>query len=154
MDKWIKIKKDYIVTGLSYRKLSEKYGLSSTAIANKSKKENWVEQKEQNLHKSCTKLIQKSTENDIDVVSKMQAEERTKYDEVQDKIDKLYSKSNPSMQNAEIYTRILERMQKLRYRANNVPDKIENTIKSGSLDGVEKDLNDMFNKHKDECASQ
>lgn len=59
---WPKIRNDYINGGGSYRALAEKYGVSATAIANKSRAENWKQAKEEQLHKTCTKLAQKTSD--------------------------------------------------------------------------------------------
>jgi len=43
---WLKIKMEYIQGEKSYRELVEEFGLSKTAIAEKSQKESWIKQKE------------------------------------------------------------------------------------------------------------
>lgn len=58
---WISIKNEYINTTISYRKLAEKYSVSLPTVAKKSKEENWIEHREQNLHKTCTEVIQKTS---------------------------------------------------------------------------------------------
>lgn len=67
---WHKIKHEYVTTDTSYRKLAAKYGVSSTAIAAKSKEEHWLEQREQYLHKTYTTSIEKSTQTDADRIAK------------------------------------------------------------------------------------
>lgn len=63
---WPKIRNDYINGGGSYRALAEKYGVSATAIANKAKTENWKQAKEEQLHKTCTKLAQKTSDSIVE----------------------------------------------------------------------------------------
>ena len=55
---WTAIKTEYVTTDTSYRKLSAKYGVSSTQIANHSKSEKWVEEKERFLADSYTKTLE------------------------------------------------------------------------------------------------
>ncbi|MCI8611044.1 MAG: hypothetical protein HFE66_03885 [Clostridiales bacterium] len=55
---WTAIKTEYVTTDTSYRKLSAKYGVSSTQIANHAKSEKWVEEKERFLAKSYTKTLE------------------------------------------------------------------------------------------------
>lgn len=54
---WNKIKTEYVTTDTSYRKLSLKYKITSTQIANHSKAEGWVEQRKQYLKKLMQKHL-------------------------------------------------------------------------------------------------
>ena len=63
---WIKIKNEYINGNISYRKLAEKYGISTTAICNRAKAEKWVDLKKKQLNKTCTKVIQKTADKIVD----------------------------------------------------------------------------------------
>lgn len=63
---WLKIKNEYINGGGSYRKLAEKYGVSVTAIANKAKVEQWLKLKDKQLNRTCTKVVQKTSEKIAD----------------------------------------------------------------------------------------
>lgn len=67
---WPKIMHEYVTTDTSYRKLAAKYGVSSTAIAAKSKEEHWLEQREQYLHKTYTTSIEQSAKTDADRIAK------------------------------------------------------------------------------------
>ena len=57
---WVSIKNEYVNTNTSYRKLAEKYHVSLPTVAKKSKEENWIEYRKQNLNNTCTKVIQKT----------------------------------------------------------------------------------------------
>lgn len=59
MEDWLKIETEYITTDTSYRKLAEKYGLHYNAIANRAKRENWVEKRNQFRIKTVTKTVDK-----------------------------------------------------------------------------------------------
>ncbi|MDD6236378.1 MAG: helix-turn-helix domain-containing protein, partial [Clostridiales bacterium] len=59
---WIKIKNDYINGRGSYRKLADKYGISATSIGKRARLEGWAEQREKQLHKSYTKVAQKTAD--------------------------------------------------------------------------------------------
>jgi hypothetical protein len=67
---WHKIKHEYVTTDTSFRKLAAKYGVSSTAIASRSKKEHWIEQREQYLHKTYTTIVEQSAKTDADRIAK------------------------------------------------------------------------------------
>jgi hypothetical protein len=54
---WNKIKTEYVTTDTSYRKLSLKYKITSTQIANHSKAEGWVAQRKQYLQKTYAKTL-------------------------------------------------------------------------------------------------
>ena len=56
---WQKAKTEYITTETSYRKLSEKYGVSVTAIGTRASAEGWVAEKEKYLNKTLTKTLNK-----------------------------------------------------------------------------------------------
>ena len=57
MADWQKIKSEYITTDTSYRKLAEKYGVHYNAIANRSKQEGWISQRNQHCDKTMTKTL-------------------------------------------------------------------------------------------------
>lgn len=57
MADWQSIKTEYITTDTSYRKLAQKYGVSYNAIGNRSRQENWQEQRDQHLTKTMTKTM-------------------------------------------------------------------------------------------------
>lgn len=68
---WKTIKTEYITDeSSSYRKLAEKYGVSLTAIVGRSKKENWVEEKQRFKNKTETKSLEKISEQQSDRVAK------------------------------------------------------------------------------------
>lgn len=59
---WLTIRNDYINGGGSYRKLSEKYGVSLRTIAKHAKDEDWQQQKADNLNSVAIAVQQKTTE--------------------------------------------------------------------------------------------
>ena len=59
---WLKIRNDYINGVGSYRELSKKYGVSTTAICKKSKAEGWLEQKEEQINDIATEIQRKTVE--------------------------------------------------------------------------------------------
>lgn len=67
MANWSKIKSEYITsTDTSYRKLSEKHGISYQAICRRSKDEGWIEQREQYMNNTVTKTINRISEKQVD----------------------------------------------------------------------------------------
>lgn len=75
---WAAIKTEYITTNTSYRKLAQKYGVSTTQICNVGKDEKWVEQREQFLNKTTAKTIEK--------ISQQEAARAAKIHSVADKL--------------------------------------------------------------------
>ena len=61
---WASIKTEYITTDTSYRKLAQKYGVSTTQICNVGRDEKWVEQREQYLNKTTAKTLEKISQQE------------------------------------------------------------------------------------------
>ena len=53
---WNSARRDYLAGGMSYRQLSEKYGMSQSAIWKRATKEGWKEAREQAANKSTKKV--------------------------------------------------------------------------------------------------
>ena len=66
MADWNKIKTEYITTDTSYRKLAEKYGVHYNAIANRSKQEGWISQRNQHCDKTMTKTLNAISDKQVD----------------------------------------------------------------------------------------
>lgn len=82
MADWQAIKTEYITTQTSYRKLAQKYGVSTTQICNVGRDEKWVELREQHLNKTVAKTLDK--------ISDKQADKMARIDKLTDKLlDKL-----------------------------------------------------------------
>lgn len=75
---WASIKTEYITTDTSYRKLAQKYGVSTTQICNVGRDEKWVEQREQYLNKTTAKTLEK--------ISQQEAARAAKIHSVADKL--------------------------------------------------------------------
>ena len=71
MADWKKIKTEYITTDTSYRKLAQKYGVSTTQICNVGRDEKWVEQREQYLNKTTAKTIEKISQQEANRAAKI-----------------------------------------------------------------------------------
>ena len=68
---WNAIQQEYIADeSTSYRKLSQKYGVSVDAIYKRAKKENWQEQRKQLKEKTITKSIEKISKDRAAAVKK------------------------------------------------------------------------------------
>lgn len=68
---WNVIKTEYITTDTSYRKLATKYHVSYTAICNKSRQENWVEQRNQFINKTVSKSINSISDKTADRLTRI-----------------------------------------------------------------------------------
>lgn len=71
MADWSAIKTEYITTDTSYRKLAQKYGVSTTQICNVGREEKWVEQREQFLNKTTAKTIEKISQQEANRAAKI-----------------------------------------------------------------------------------
>lgn len=71
MADWQAIKTEYITTDTSYRKLAQKYGVSTTQICNVGRNEKWVEQREQYLNKTTAKTIEKISQQEANRAAKI-----------------------------------------------------------------------------------
>ena len=71
MADWQAIKTEYITTKTSYRKLAQKYGVSTTQICNVGSDEKWVEQREQYLNKTTAKTIEKISQQEANRAAKI-----------------------------------------------------------------------------------
>ena len=82
MADWQAIKTEYITTDTSYRKLAQKYGVSTTQICSVGRDEGWVELRKQHLNKTVAKTLDK--------ISSKQADKMARIDKLTDKLlDKL-----------------------------------------------------------------
>ena len=74
---WVAIKNDYINGGGSYRKLAEKYGVNKDTIAQRAKAESWIEQRDIQIDKTQTKVIQETADaivqSEVDRVTRLLA---------------------------------------------------------------------------------
>lgn len=68
---WLAIKTEYITTETSYRKLAQKYGVSTTQICNVGREEGWVEQREQFLNKTTAKTLEKISQQEANRAAKI-----------------------------------------------------------------------------------
>ena len=57
MADWQAIKTEYITTDTSYRKLAQKYGVSTTQICNVGRDEGWVDLRERHLNRTVAKTV-------------------------------------------------------------------------------------------------
>ena len=71
MADWQAIKTEYITTDTSYRKLAQKYGVSTTQICNVGREEKWVEQREQYLNKTTAKTLEKISQQEANRAAKI-----------------------------------------------------------------------------------
>lgn len=71
MTDWNKISAEYITTGISYRKLAEKYGLDQATIARKAKKEDWVSKRQHHADKTQAEILSADIEQRTDRAAKL-----------------------------------------------------------------------------------
>lgn len=68
-----KLKKEYIKGGVSYRQLSEKYGVSISALKRLGAKEHWGELRDQVAAETSQKLVDSISEKNADVGARLYA---------------------------------------------------------------------------------
>ena len=68
---WSPVKSEYISSKISYRDLAKKYNISMRTLADKAKKEKWVELRERNQDKIVTKMIATEARKQIDRYTRM-----------------------------------------------------------------------------------
>lgn len=68
---WNAIKTEYITTDTSHRRLSEKYGVSATAISLRSSAEGWVGLKEQFLSDTLAKTLDAESDKEAKRLSRI-----------------------------------------------------------------------------------
>lgn len=86
---WQAIKTEYITTDTSYRKLAAKYGVSYTAIGDKSRKEGWVEKRQQFLNDTISKTIANAGKKQVDRMKRIQDVSDRLLDKIEKAVDEL-----------------------------------------------------------------
>ena len=114
---WLKIKNDYINGGGSYRKLAEKYGVSTRSIAVHSKAENWPELKAEQENITSTKVLQETA--DVIVQKEVKRVERllSISDKMIDKIERAVEELDLAQVTNKTKTKVIE------YKNGKRPDK-------------------------------
>ena len=69
---WRKIKREYITTDTSYRKLCEKYGVNRRTLEDRASKEGWVELRRQRRGKAVAKIIDSCADREAESVRRLQ----------------------------------------------------------------------------------
>lgn len=93
---WIKLRNEYINGKASYRELAQKYGVSARQIANRGKKENWVQRRKEKCSKISAKLQQKTEE-------KILSKEAARLDRILSLSDRLADLLERAMEEADQY---------------------------------------------------
>lgn len=68
---WKKIKTEYVTGRCSYKDLSQKYGVGTTAIYERSRKERWVEARKKHRERAVNKAIRKAEDREAERLSKI-----------------------------------------------------------------------------------
>jgi hypothetical protein len=94
---WAKIKKEYISGNISQQALCKKYGISTSQIAEKSKKENWVKQREAFRDAKTVREIQAAADKEIDRYKRMLSVTDKLLQKIEEQIDNFDGEISPSM---------------------------------------------------------
>ena len=65
---WVKIKTEYVTTGISQRELANKYNLSLSGISKRAKAEDWVKRRQSYQNRRASKVERKVIERDAEKV--------------------------------------------------------------------------------------
>lgn len=114
---WLAIRNDYINGGGSYRKLAEKYGVPFGSLRSRAEKENWPEQKKEQLHKISTKTAQKTAEAIVKKEVKRAQRMMEIHDQLLDKLEQAVSELNIAQVTNKKKTKVIE------YKNGKRPDK-------------------------------
>lgn len=68
---WEKIRTEYVTTSTSYRKLSEKHGVSFSVIGERAREEGWAEQRTQHRNKTYTKTLDRISSKQVERAAKL-----------------------------------------------------------------------------------
>ncbi|MBQ8603896.1 MAG: hypothetical protein IJ410_03510 [Oscillospiraceae bacterium] len=63
---WVKIRNEYICSGISQRELANKYNLSLSTLSKRAKKEDWVGKRQVQQNKTAAKMRQKSKDAQVE----------------------------------------------------------------------------------------
>lgn len=100
VEDWIQIKNEYINTGIGYRKLAEKYGVSFGTLRDRAKREQWVAQKTAQLDKISTETAQQIA----NAIIEQEVDRAKKQLDLSDKINGLLENWIKQIEEADVYT--------------------------------------------------
>ena len=89
MAHWDKLQREYITTGISYRALAEKYGVSFSTLRDRAKREKWPELRESQRNKTVTNTVQKTAERLADVEAEVAAIRQRMYLKLMQEVERL-----------------------------------------------------------------
>jgi LysM repeat protein len=95
---WNKIKTEYVTSGMSYRKLSAKYGVNATVLAQRAKREDWVGLKAQYQSKTQTKVLAAIANKQVNRASRLQ----TVADKLLAKVEQLIDDPDANWRDTEV----------------------------------------------------
>lgn len=95
---WVKIKTEYITTGIGYRKLAETYGVSFRTLSQKAKDESWVAERKKHREKIVKKAVQKAANRQADKMARFTAVS----DKLLDRIERVIEESEGKITAKEI----------------------------------------------------
>lgn len=114
---WLAIRNDYINGGGSYRKLAEKYGVSTKSITAHSKAENWPGLKAEQENKTSTKVLQETA----DVIVKNEVERIERLMSISDKMIGKIEKAVEELDLAQVTNKTKTKV--IEYKNSKRPDK-------------------------------
>lgn len=88
---WSEIKTEYVTTDTSYRKLSEKYGVSMTEVSRHGKDESWREERRKYQEKAYTKTLDVLIKGQQNRIKRLQTITDKILDKIEESVDKMNS---------------------------------------------------------------
>lgn len=91
MADWNAIKQEYLATGISYRDLAKKHGVSKDTLARRAKVEHWRDTMRQICDKTTTKTVDRISDTQADSAAQLQATARKLLDAMGEMVDDIDS---------------------------------------------------------------
>ena len=110
---WVKIKTEYITTGIGYRKLAEKYEVSFRTLSEKGNEEGWVAERKKHREKVVKKAVQKAENRKAKKLSRIDKAA----DKLLTKLEKAIDELELTIQTKKVKVKVIE------YNNDERPDK-------------------------------
>jgi len=105
---WLKIKNEYISGGVSYRKLSEKHGVSFNTLKSRATKEQWHNCRKELHNKITTKSQQKTQEKIVESEARIIDRKYELSEKLLDKLERAIDELDISLVTNKRKTRVIE----------------------------------------------
>ncbi len=149
---WIQAELEYISSNVTLKDLSIKYECTEDSIGKHAHRNNWTNKRSEYVKICHDKLKNDIVNNQIDNIKQMQDIERVKFQEWENEIERDYQeKEKKSNIDHDIFIKTMERLQRMKYKAYNVPDKIDH---GGNIEHNHKHFFDILDEVEKRIAEK